>query len=150
MTDVIDEALGIAPDTKLDQLRQARPEVRKLTQSSYEVLFAPAEENNLALGERFVIAARVADSSGSPDLAAHYRAQLEDLSIGAGEQRWAAIFRHVELLTRAPRAVTSADLQALATAGFDETTIVTISQIVGFVAYQVRVVAALNLLGEDA
>ena len=150
MTDVIDQALGIAPGSKLDQLRAGRPDVRRLTQTSYEALFAPAEEKTLALGERFAVAARVAESSGSPELAAHYRAQLEDLSIGAGEQRWAAIFRHVELLTRAPRELTAADLRALAAAGFDEATLVTLSQIVSFVAYQVRVAATLALLGEDA
>jgi uncharacterized protein YciW len=150
MTDVIDEALGIAAGTKLDRLRAARPEVRKRTQSSYDALFDPAEENNLAQGERFAIAVRVAESSGSLALAAHYRARLEPLSIGAGEARWAAIFRHVELLTRAPRNVTPADLQALTAAGFDDATIVTVSQIVSFVAYQARVAATLALLGEDA
>jgi uncharacterized protein YciW len=150
MTDLIDEALGIAPGSKLDQLRGARPEVRKRTQSSYDALFDPPDQKNLALGERFAIALRVAESSGSPVLAAHYRARLDDHSIGAGEARWAAIFRHVELLTREPRAVTPTDLQALAAAGFNEATIVTLSQIVSFVAYQVRVAATLALLGEDA
>ena len=150
MTDVIDEALAVAPGSRLDRLRAARPEARKWTQSSYDALFDPAEEQNLARGERFAIALRVAESSGSPALAAHYRARLESLSIGAGEQRWAAIFRHVDRVTREPRAISAADLQALAAAGFDEATIVTLAQIVGFVAYQVRVAATLALLGEDA
>jgi len=150
MTDVIDEALKIAPGSRLDLLRAARPEVRRRTQSSYDALFDPPEEESLALGERFVVALRVAESSGSPGLAAHYRARLESLPVGAGEASWVAILRHVDRVTREPRALSAADLHALAAAGLDEATIVTLSQIVSFVAYQVRVAAALALLGEDA
>ncbi len=130
MTDVIDQTLGIAPGSKLDGLRAARTEVRKRTQSSYDALFDPPEEKDLALGERFAIALRVAESSGSQALAVHYRARLQDLPIGAGEARWAVILRHVDLVTREPRGVTRADLQALAASGLSEATIVTLSQIV--------------------
>ena len=76
MTDVIDETLAIAPGSRLDRLRAARPEVRKRTQSSYEALFDPTDEKSLTLGERFAIALRVAESSGSAALAAHYRTRL--------------------------------------------------------------------------
>jgi uncharacterized protein YciW len=143
-TDVIDAALGVAEGSKLDMLRAARPEARARTQSSYAALFDPAEPGALTRAERFGAALRVAELEEAGSLAAHYRARL------VGETpavRAAAIARHVELLTRSPSAATRADLAKLAEAGLTSPEIVTLSQIVAFVAYQVRVVASLALIG---
>jgi CMD domain protein len=157
--DVIDAALDIAEGSPLDLLRSQRAEVRARTQSSYAALF-DAEPGGLAPTERFVAAFRVATFNQSPALAAHYRARLSGepggealaAAIDAGAEgdairpRLATILRHVELLTFRPADASPADLAALAAQGLSEAEIVTLSQIVAFVAYQVRVAAGLALI----
>jgi CMD domain protein len=60
--------------------------------------------------------------------------------------RLAAAFEHAHLLVFHPRDATPADLQALLDAGWSTTDIVTLSQLVAFLAFQIRVVAGLRVL----
>ena len=60
--------------------------------------------------------------------------------------RLAAAFEHVHLLVFHPRDATSVALQALLDAGWSTTDIVTLSQIVAFLSFQIRVVAGLRTL----
>ena len=61
-------------------------------------------------------------------------------------QRLTAAFEHVHLLVFHPRDATSTALQALLDAGWSTTDIVTLSQIVAFLSFQIRVVAGLRSL----
>ena len=61
-------------------------------------------------------------------------------------RRLAAAFEHVHLLVFHPRDATPEALQALLDAGWSTTGIVTLSQIVAFLSFQVRVVAGLRTL----
>jgi CMD domain protein len=61
-------------------------------------------------------------------------------------RRLAAAFEHVHLLVFHPRDATPGALQALLDAGWSTTGIVTLSQIVAFLSFQVRVVAGLRTL----
>ena len=60
--------------------------------------------------------------------------------------RLAAAFEHVHLLVFHPRDATPVALQALLDAGWSTTDIVTLSQIVAFLSFQIRVVAGLRTL----
>jgi len=60
--------------------------------------------------------------------------------------RLAAAFEHVHLLVFHPRDATPIALQALLDAGWTTTDIVTLSQIVAFLSFQIRVVAGLRTL----
>jgi CMD domain protein len=60
--------------------------------------------------------------------------------------RLAAAFEHVHLLVFHPRDAAPAALQALLDAGWATTDIVTLSQIVAFLSFQIRVVAGLRTL----
>jgi CMD domain protein len=60
--------------------------------------------------------------------------------------RLAAAFEHVHMLVFHPRDAAPAALQALLDAGWSTTDIVTLSQIVAFLAFQIRVVAGLRTL----
>ena len=61
-------------------------------------------------------------------------------------RRLAAAFEHVHMLVFHPRDATPEALQALLDAGWSTTGIVTLSQIVAFLSFQVRVVAGLRTL----
>ncbi|MFI7699447.1 CMD domain protein [Nonomuraea sp. NPDC049480] len=60
--------------------------------------------------------------------------------------RLAAAFEHAHLLVFRPREAREDDLDALARAGWSATAIVTLSQLVAFLTFQIRVVAGLRLL----
>ena len=60
--------------------------------------------------------------------------------------RLAAAFEHVHMLVFHPRDADATALQALLDAGWSTTDIVTISQIVAFLSFQIRVIAGLRLL----
>ena len=59
---------------------------------------------------------------------------------------WPRRFEHAHLLVFHPRDAAPADLQALLDAGWSTTDIVTLSQLVAFLAFQIRVVAGLRVL----
>ena len=146
--DVIDALLSISPDSELDRLRRARPEIRLRTQTSYDVLFDRGRPGELREEERFAAAWRVAVGAGSEALARHYFAlwrQCADDSVHVST-RLDPILAHASRLSGDPRDAHREDLEALAAAGLTETEIVTLSQIVGLVAYQARVVFGLALL----
>ena len=58
------------------------------------------------------------------------------------------MLRHAELVTTNPSGASPLDLEALEAQGLTAAEIVTLSQIIAFVAYQVRVAASLALIAE--
>lgn len=72
-------------------------------------------------------------------------------AIGASERRvlgprLSAAFEHVHMLVFHPRDAAPPSLQAMLDAGWSTTDIVTLSQLVSFLAFQIRVVAGLKVL----
>lgn len=61
--------------------------------------------------------------------------------------RLAASLEHAHLLVFRPRDAAAADMKALLAAGWSNTGIVTFSQLVAFLSFQVRVVTGLRVLG---
>ncbi len=141
MADLLDDLLG----PRAAALRAARPDLKRYTQGSYDVIVAPAHPEGLTASERAQAACRTAELSGHAALAAHYRS----LPSTPGP-RDAAILRHAELLATSPGKATRDDVAALTAAGLSPMEIVTLSQIVAFVAFQVRVAAGLALLDQPA
>ncbi|MEV0383446.1 CMD domain protein [Nonomuraea sp. NPDC050643] len=64
-------------------------------------------------------------------------------------ERLAAAFEHAHLLVFRPREARQDDLDALARAGWSATGIVTLSQLVAFLSFQVRLVTGLRLLNQE-
>ena len=141
MTDLLDDLLGPA----VAALRATRPDFVRYTQGSYDAMVAPADPEGLTASERVLTARLAAERSGHAALAAHYRA----LPASPGP-RDDAILRHAALLATSPGKATRADIDALTAAGLSPMEIVTLSQIVAFVAYQARVAAGLALLDQPA
>jgi CMD domain protein len=65
-------------------------------------------------------------------------------------ERLAAAFEHTHMLVFHPRDAAPPSLQALLDAGWSTTDIVTLSQLVSFLAFQIRVVAGLRVLNARA
>ena len=162
--DVIDELAGIAPGSRLAEVRAHRPDVRRYAQSSYVALLEPEDLGGVSRREREMIALRVAVLTPSPVVAERHRERLRGLGAGdplieaverfpngpALTERDAAILRHTDRLIREPRAATPAHVAELIAAGLTPRDVVTVAQLISFVSFQVRVVAALRALSEDA
>jgi CMD domain protein len=162
--DLIDRLLGLSAGNPLLALRGQRPAVRQHSQGSFEALLEPADAAGLSRLEREAVALRVAALHACAPLVALHRERLAALgakaeaidaaAAGANapghDARLAAMLRHADLLGLKPIAARPLHMQKLANAGLTPAAIVTLSQLIGFVAYQVRVLAGLALLEGSA
>ncbi len=151
--DLLAAIIGAPAGSPVDRIRRDRPDIVRHSQGSHDVLLSPQDPGGVSPAERALIAWRVADLSGHQALAAHYRAMLDQrdtaLAGAAPDARLATILEHVERLTAAPGTATKAHIDALLANGLTERDIVAISQLIAFVAYQVRAAAGLALLVRD-
>jgi alkylhydroperoxidase domain protein len=146
--DIISALAGLEPGSSLATLRAERPEAMRHAQGSYQALFAPVAAGGLTLPERFVVAEHVARLHASDTAAVHYRSGLVSAAQTAEPSaRRESLVRHAELLAMRPAAAGPDDLQRLADAGLSARDIVSLSQVIAFVAFQVRVIAGLRVLG---
>ncbi|HLZ29507.1 MAG TPA: alkylhydroperoxidase domain protein [Chloroflexota bacterium] len=158
-SDVISQLAGIQPGSALAELRAQRPEATRHAQGSYAALFDPEDVADLSTVDRLATALRVATLHAAPAAGGHYRHRLVSVENGqvvarsveapdgAMSPRLRAILRHADLLATAPAQARPADLQALAEVGLSTRAIVTLSQVIAFVSFQVRVLRGLQLIG---
>ncbi|WCM91047.1 peroxidase-related enzyme [Acidovorax sp. NCPPB 2350] len=161
-TDVVDQAASLAPGDALHALRRQRDKVVQATQGSHDGLLDPALAGP-ALAERLLAALHIARKAGSEALAAHYRGRLQALAVltaaqaaalegapradvAAADARLGAILAFADTLADRPVEGDKAALLTLPGAGLSTPEVVALTQLIAFVAYQVRVVAGLQAL----
>jgi uncharacterized peroxidase-related enzyme len=158
--DVIDRAAGLQPHHPVYLARRLRPLVVAATQASHDALFGePAA--GLDEAERLAIAEAVCAAAGAQSLLLHYQGLQATRAKGAvgstGAEQCAATSARVTaaqdaatawavLLTRQPRRGDQPAIHALKAAGLGDEAIVALGQLVGFLSYQIRVVAGLQAL----
>jgi CMD domain protein len=162
-TDVVNAILGVDENSPIVALRNQKPTLVSELQDYYDSLFLPDPESAAAfpLADRFVVAIRVASFTGSSavaqwytDLATSAGVDTETLKLArdtssewTGSSSLDAAIRHTDLLTSRPSEASPVALQALKDAGFSPAGIVSLSQTVAFVSYQLRLIAGLRALG---
>ena len=164
-TDVISRMLGIDDSSPITALRNRKPELIPQLQRYYDAVFVPGADSAaaLALRDRALVAIRVASHTQSQTVADWY-AELAR-SAGADQEvverardvgaRWTdetllgAAMRHADLLTTHPIDAQPEDIAALKHAGFSPAGILSLSQTIAFVSYQLRLVAGLRAFGEQ-
>lgn len=164
--DVVSAILGASDRGRVAELRNRKPEQIGELQNYYLALFEPEEisARELPLASRYLVAIRVASHTHSQAVANWYA----DLARTAGVDEnaivraanvgstWSdltplgAAIRHADLLTTQPSAAQPADLRALKEAGYSPAGIVSLSQTIAFVNYQLRFIAGLRALGGAA
>lgn len=157
--DIVDHASGLEPGQALYAVRHARTKVVAATQGSYDLFFA-AGSKGLALRERLLVAWYACVLSRAPELAAHYRARLtagdladgvnaalakDDLSL-LSPGRLRSLLAFTRKLVCKPIEGNRAEIEALHQAGIETRDIVTLAQLIGFLSYQIRVVAGLKAM----
>jgi uncharacterized protein YciW len=142
--DVIDLLVGVEKGSYLDAIRAHRPEARENAQKSYLALFAPKFPGEMTREERYALAVFVAGLHRDVATLGFYRVSEADHEV-LGE-RLSAALEHAHLLVFRPRDASPAALQALLDAGWSTSGIVTLSQLVAFLSFQIRVVVGLRAL----
>ncbi len=136
-TDIIAELAGSAAAPVLAH----RADLMAASLRNERAVISPDDPGGLSHAERRAVARRIARLNGNDALAAHYPAEEP-----SSDARWAAILRHVDLVTAHPKDATKHDIQALRAAGIAEPDIVRLSQVIAFGNYQVRVIAGLRAI----
>lgn len=157
--DVIDHLAGEGSGGEIARLRSLRQQARDQAQRSYEVLLEPEDPGTVPVRERYAIAAHVARLHGPGPAAELYLENLRDEDpvlakrIGAGERTGEphldAGLAHADMLVQRPRDAAPEHLRALEAAGWDADGIVTLSQLISFLTFQLRVAHGLRVLAEN-
>ncbi|KQB84762.1 alkylhydroperoxidase domain protein [Corynebacterium lowii] len=136
MTDIISLLID---EPALDALRQARPQAKENAQEAFEALL---EGDLLTAGLRYRLALIVAEASGVEPAVAFYRDLVADEPEVAAP---AALHWAYQLATR-PASANAADIEELAREGWSPDQVVAMGQLIGFVAFQVRVIHGLRVM----
>lgn len=106
--------------------------------------------HTLTLYDRLSTALTVAQVAGVQRLCNHYSARLNPLpgpdSSRESNNRLTQITQYARQLAMQPELITASSISALDAVGLTEPDIVTLNQLVGYVSYQARVVAALQAM----
>ncbi|OZI75129.1 CMD domain protein [Bordetella genomosp. 12] len=157
--DLVDQLVGLAEGDALHAVRHQREKVVAATQGSLQALFDPALPG-LSLSERLAVAVYACRLTPAPELAQHYlqrlKAEAPDAPfIAALDQgrpeavdtpRLAAMLAFTRKLIENPVEGDEAALKTLPAAGLSTAEVVTLSQLIAFLSYQVRLVAGLKAM----
>lgn len=165
-TDVIDAILGADATGKIAELRNRKPNLAAELQDYYRALFEPepASAEAFPLADRYLIAVRVASHNGSAAVADWYAnlaieagvsdetiARVRDVGTAWTDQTcFGAAVRRADLVTTRPSATEAGHIQELKDAGLSPAGILSLSQVIAFVSYQLRLIAGFRALGEAA
>ncbi len=163
-TDVLNALLGIVEGSHLAALRTERAAATRHTQGSYDALFGDHPVTSVTRTERLAVALRVSVLHDELAFVEHFTALLlhnppglEAVVAGVSStppsdglpKRLVAMLKHADLLVLNPAAATPADIEVLQAAGLSTPEIVTLSQLIAFTSYLVRVYVGLVLLRGD-
>jgi len=144
-TDWIDRALGCSADDPLHVLRRQREKVISASQGSYGAIFDP-NILGISIEERWLVAHAVATLTGCDALADLYAKNNNGIDLKTIKTRQNVLLEYVEILTLRPAEGDQKALNKLINNGFSVLEIVMLAQLIGFVAYQVRVVMGLKAI----
>ncbi|WP_439594857.1 CMD domain-containing protein [Falsiroseomonas sp.] len=146
MPDLIEDLLGLAPDSPLGLLRRRRPEALRHAEGAYRELLLPEDPGGLSLAERAALARHVAQREGDAALAAHFAGLSPS---PAPSPRLDALLAYAEKTAMAPESTSKADIDGLVALGLTSRDIVAATQLIAFVPYQVRLLAGLRALMQE-
>ena len=147
--DVVDHIADPANPQIARDIRQHRPKIVDFIQATFDELFVD-EPGNFDLRLRFACAAKVAALTGEAELARFYLDALDGIGSRDDEAKERAldhaVFEHTRRVTTAPASCDRAALDALRAVGMTEYEIVTLSQLIGYVSFQARLILTARAL----
>ena len=154
------KSVGILGCQPLASVLYGRSEIMRLTQTSLGAVLQPEPPGGLCHAERAALACRIARLNDEELMASYYEALIPENSEFRAianpafdelhDQRLKAILRYADLVTVDPKRVTGSDISTLKAAGILDADIVRLSELIAFLAYQIRVVQGLRLMRDTA
>lgn len=163
MTDTIDRLAGLQAQTPTFATRHEREKVAVATQACEDLLLGNTLDSALTQAERLVLAAEQARVSGVAALEAEYRARAATLGDGitaelrivldqsgarTGNARMDAMLHFVRTLALHPAESDQKALLAIPAAGLSLDDTVLLAQLIGFVAYQARLLVGVKAMAD--
>lgn len=156
--DAMDRAAGLDPSGAIFALRAERPEFLNGAESCHHSVLGPGDDLGLRPALRRAIARRVAGIAGNAALALAYdlppdaEPELQTMAGGLTPAApfLAAITAHADLIATTPGLSGPQHLQGLLDAGLSVTQIVALSELLGYLSFQVTVAHGLSLLDGTA
>lgn len=161
-SDNINQLAGVSEASYAAALRREKPNLVAFAQASDQALLEPREANGVSPQERHAIGYRVGLLTRFDAVAARHRDRLSSLGLTDDQidairefprgtspsPRLAALLDHTDRVTLEPGAARPEHIEALEAAGLSPADIVTVAQLIGFLAYQIRAIAVTRALGE--
>ena len=163
MTDTIDRLAGLAQSSPTFTTRHEREKVALATQACEDLLLGNTLDSALSQAERLVLAAEQARVSGVSALEAEYRGRAQALGAAitpelrsildkpgaqTGNARMDAMLHFVRTLALNPAESDQAALLAIPAAGLSLNDTVLLAQLIGFVAYQARLLVGVKAMSD--
>lgn len=136
----------------------ARSDALRMTQDAEEAVLKPLECGSWSHSLRAALAARIASLNSLPEVASHYTEMIKDdkhncvanpsddcTTIGL-----AHVIAFMDGVTVEPRKIDSSDIKQLQDATVSDADIVRLTELIAFMAYQVRLIVGLKLLSRGA
>ena len=163
MTDTIDQLAGLEQGSPTFPTRHEREKVALATQACEDLLLGNTLDSALSQAERLVLAAEQARVSGVNVLEAEYRSRaqalgtaittelrtiLDNAGAQTGNARLDAMLHFVRTLALNPAESDQAALLAIPAAGLSLNDTVLLAQLIGFVAYQARLLVGVKAMND--
>lgn len=145
-TDVLEQLAQIAPDSSLAAARLTRGAATGAIQASYQAIFTTDHASQFSLPERYEVARQISGWHGDRRLYEHFSAQQAELPLPSPHARLSAGLAHAKRLSRTPVSAGPEHLEELGRAGWSPDDIVTLSQLVGYVSFQSRLLRGYRLI----
>ena len=148
------DVAGVRSGTGTGAAVELRGNIFEMTQAAENAVLRPVEPGAFAHDLRAALAARIARLSGDEVLAERHlagageKAAIEDPS--TREESLASMLVFVDKVANDARDITKDDISDLRAAGMADADIVRLCELIAFIAYQIRVVAGLRLMGAVA
>ncbi|MEM8571421.1 MAG: hypothetical protein AAGG56_10975 [Pseudomonadota bacterium] len=146
-------ASGVAPDTALAKVLESRAGIFEMTDLTEMAVLRPREPGSWPHALRAALAARIARLNDEEALAQRYSAEkgefaaLADPKNDGVTEGYGAVISFMDKVAARTREVAAADISALQAAGVSDADIVRLAELNAFLAYQLRVIAGLRLIG---
>lgn len=147
---------AIQEDSPVMEALQARSNVLQMTQQAEDAVLRPVDCGAWSHSLRAALAARIAINNGLAELASNYAAMITDDDCRAiadtgndgSAENLAHVVAFMDSVAVCPRDVVDTDIRTLQENGVSDADIVRLTELNAFMAYQVRLIAGLKLLGE--
>ena len=135
-----------------------RADILAMTEAASAAVLRPKETGAFSHERRAALAARIARLNGKDTLCDHYgeglhgeEAKIADPTFdGGNDQQLRAVLAFTDRVATSPKDATADDVESLSQAGVADADIVRLTQLNAFLAYEIRLIEGLKLLGAGA